>query len=149
MSLQGSPDFGRSQPAAAPPFKPTWRWISNTSKNGACGWTCEFSLRRSQWFFKGPVCDRSVEGMSTLSVDRLRAAGSTGEFAAHVVLAPIQALLAAPTTLFLVAFTVFLFRPPDLDFYSIDRIAFCLLMFVVFLRVSTLRQSLSTWGGLA
>ena len=67
----------------------------------------------------------------------------------HVVLAPIEALLAAPAALFLVALTVFLFRPPDLDFYSIDRIVFCLLIFVVLLRLSTLRQSLSTWGGLA
>src|SRR5450432_3790362 len=47
---------------------------------------------------------------------------------------PLHALVAAPALLFLATLTIMLFRPPDLQFYWLDRIAFLLLLFVVFLR---------------
>ncbi|MGH9547669.1 MAG: O-antigen ligase family protein [Terriglobales bacterium] len=54
---------------------------------------------------------------------------------------PLHALIAAPAVLFLTTLTVMLFRPPDLQFYWLDRIAFLLLLFVVGLRVLVLRRS--------
>jgi O-antigen ligase len=53
---------------------------------------------------------------------------------------PLHALVAAPAVLFLATLTIMLFRPPDLQFYWLDRIAFLLLLFVVFLRVLALRR---------
>lgn len=47
-----------------------------------------------------------------------------------------------PAWLFLAALTAMLFRPPEMKFYSLDRIAFGLLVFVVLLRALVLRQSL-------
>jgi O-antigen ligase len=59
-----------------------------------------------------------------------------------VVLAarPLHALMAAPSLLFLVTLAVMLFRPPDLQFYSLDRVAFALLVFIVLLRALLLRH---------
>jgi len=48
----------------------------------------------------------------------------------------------APVLLFLLTLAVMLFRPPDLDVYPVDRIAFCLLVFIVLLRALALRQPL-------
>ena len=59
-----------------------------------------------------------------------------------IVAAPLQALMNAPVLLFLLTLTVMLFRPPDLDVHSVDRIAFCLLVFIVLLRALALRQPL-------
>jgi O-antigen ligase len=56
---------------------------------------------------------------------------------------PLHALMAAPALLFLATLAVMLFRPPDLQFYWVDRIAFLLLVFVVLLRALLLRQSLT------
>ena len=53
---------------------------------------------------------------------------------------PVHALVAAPALLFLATLTVMLFRPPDIQFYWLDRIAFLLLLFVVLLRALVLRQ---------
>ena len=53
---------------------------------------------------------------------------------------PLHALVAAPAILFLTTLTVMLFRPPDLQFYSLDRVAFLLLLFVVLLRALGLRR---------
>ncbi|MGH9503532.1 MAG: O-antigen ligase family protein [Terriglobales bacterium] len=52
---------------------------------------------------------------------------------------PLHALVAAPAMLFLATLTAMLFRPPDMQFYWLDRIAFLLLLFVVALRVLALR----------
>ncbi len=52
---------------------------------------------------------------------------------------PLHALVAAPAIVFLASLTVMLFRPPDLSFYWLDRIALLLLMFVALLRVLVLR----------
>jgi putative inorganic carbon (hco3(-)) transporter len=59
-----------------------------------------------------------------------------------IVAAPLQALMSAPVLLFLLTLAVMLFRPPDLDVHSVDRIAFCLLVFIVLLRALALRQPL-------
>lgn len=53
---------------------------------------------------------------------------------------PLHALVAAPAILFLATLAVMLFRPPDLQFYWLDRVAFLLLLFVVMLRVVALRR---------
>ncbi len=55
-------------------------------------------------------------------------------------LRPLHALVAAPSILFLITLAVLLFRPPDLQFYWLDRIAFLLLLFVVMLRALALRR---------
>ena len=74
--------------------------------------------------------------------------------AAVAAVRPLHALLAAPSLLFLTTLAIMLFRPPDLQFYSLDRVAFGLLVFVVLLRVLVLQQSLRvtdpvTWPMLA
>ena len=55
---------------------------------------------------------------------------------------PLHALVAAPAILFLATLAIMLFRPPDLQFYWLDRVAFLLLLFVVLLRVLVLRRRL-------
>jgi O-antigen ligase len=56
---------------------------------------------------------------------------------------PLHALLAAPSLLCLATLTVMLFRPPDVPFCWLDRIAFFLLLFVVALRALVLRRPAS------
>jgi O-antigen ligase len=67
---------------------------------------------------------------------------------------PLQALIAAPSLLFLVTLALMLFHPPDFHFHGLDRIAFGLLILVVLLRACVLRQPLrlggsATWPMLA
>ena len=62
--------------------------------------------------------------------------------ASRVVLRPLQALIAAPTLLFLAALTAMLLRHPDVAFYEIDRVAFGLLVVGVLGRAVVLRQRL-------
>ena len=62
--------------------------------------------------------------------------------AGQVLLRPLQALMAAPTLLFLAALTAMLLRHPDVAFYEIDRVAFCLLVVGVAGRTVVLRQRL-------
>jgi len=60
-----------------------------------------------------------------------RRGGLAEEFilrAAQALLHPVRALLAVPSVLFLAALTAMLLRPPDVDFYEIDRVAFGLLV---------------------
>ena len=62
----------------------------------------------------------------------------------HVILAtarPLQVLLAAPSAVFITALAIMLFRPPDLQFYSLDRVALFGLIFVVLLRTLVSQQS--------
>jgi hypothetical protein len=71
--------------------------------------------------------------------------GIGGDFlvwAAKVVLRPMQALMAAPSLLFLAALTAMLLRHPDVAFYEIDRVAFGLLLAGVVGRAMVLRQRL-------
>jgi O-antigen ligase len=65
---------------------------------------------------------------------------SLGHSAVVTAFRPLQALMAAPSMLFLATLAVMLFRPPDLQFYWADRIAFALLIFVVVLRTLLLRR---------
>jgi O-antigen ligase len=62
--------------------------------------------------------------------------------AARIVLRPMQALMAAPSLLFLTALTAMLLRHPDVSFYEIDRVAFGLLVVGVVGRAIVLRQRL-------
>jgi putative inorganic carbon (HCO3(-)) transporter len=61
----------------------------------------------------------------------------------------IQVLTAAPTALFLIAFTAMLLRPPDVAFYEADRVAFALLVLSVAARLLLVGEHLilhrATW----
>lgn len=57
------------------------------------------------------------------------------------VIRPVQVLVSNPVPVFLVMLTAMLFRPPDLKLYSLDRIAFGLLVAVVILRMLLLQQT--------
>jgi O-antigen ligase len=61
---------------------------------------------------------------------------------------PLHALMAAPALLFLFTMTVMLFRPADYHFHSYDRFAFVLLIFVVLLRLWTMRIPIPIAGPL-
>ena len=70
--------------------------------------------------------------------------------ATQVALRPVQALLSAPTLLFLAALTTMLLRHPDVRFYEIDRVAFALLVVGVAGRAVVFRERLfvierATW----
>lgn len=54
---------------------------------------------------------------------------------------PLHALIVSPSLLFFAALAAMLFRPPDLHFYDLDRIALGLLVAIVLLRALALRQS--------
>jgi putative inorganic carbon (hco3(-)) transporter len=62
------------------------------------------------------------------------------------LLAPLEAAIKGPAALYLFTLSVFLFRPPTLEFYFVDRIAFCILVMVVGLRVLVLHQTLPRTG---
>ncbi len=68
-----------------------------------------------------------------------REAGSWGLAA---LLRPLHLLMSFPALLFLAMLTAMLFRPPDMKLYSLDRIAFVVLVLVVLLRAQVLRQPL-------
>jgi putative inorganic carbon (HCO3(-)) transporter len=72
---------------------------------------------------------------SEVAVDFLAGAG-------RIILLPLQALIAAPTLLFLAALTAMLLRHPDVAFYEIDRVALGLLVVGVVGRAVVLRQRL-------
>ena len=70
----------------------------------------------------------------------VRTSRAVGVRTALACIRPLQWLMAAPALLFLVTLTAMLFRPPDLHFYAVDRIAFAALVFIVLLRVLITRQ---------
>jgi O-antigen ligase len=74
-------------------------------------------------------------------------AGELRQWTVLTAFRPLHALMSAPSFLFLVTLTVMLFRPPDVQLYWLDRIAFLLLVFVVLLRIAVLQQSLHVVGG--
>jgi putative inorganic carbon (hco3(-)) transporter len=55
---------------------------------------------------------------------------------------PFCTLLRIPSLLYLAMFTVFLFRPPDLELHQLDRIAFAVLFIILLMRASVLKQKL-------
>jgi putative inorganic carbon (HCO3(-)) transporter len=68
----------------------------------------------------------------------------------RVGLRPLHAMMMAPSALFLGALAAMLFRPPDVPFYEIDRVAFILLVLGVMGRAAVTRQKLlvverATW----
>jgi O-antigen ligase len=80
--------------------------------------------------------------MESISV-RPTLAGIGDDFSVWTVKAvfrPVQALMAAPTLLFLAALTAMLLRHPDVAFYEIDRVAFVLLVVGVAGRATVHRQ---------
>ncbi|PYX36264.1 MAG: hypothetical protein DMG81_16445, partial [Acidobacteria bacterium] len=64
-----------------------------------------------------------------------------------VALVPLWALMSVPVPLFLLTLTVMLFRPPCMDCYPVDRIAFSVLVLVSCLRALAVRRSLRLQGG--
>ena len=60
-------------------------------------------------------------------------------------LRPLHFLVTQPSLIFLLTLAAMLFRPPDVAFYSLDRIAFALLACVVVTRALLLQQSLPTF----
>ena len=69
---------------------------------------------------------------------------------AAIALRPLHALMAAPSLLFLAALTAMLMRPPTVEFYEIDRVAFAVLVVSVVARAVVQRQPLlamerATW----
>jgi O-antigen ligase len=91
--------------------------------------------------------------MASASTGLVRPAAWAGEAAGTVLqmwLRLLQALIAAPTLLFLAALTAMLLRHPDVPFYEIDRVAFVLLVLGVAGRAVVMRQKLvvverATW----
>jgi O-antigen ligase len=75
-------------------------------------------------------------------------ASNRGWSAFSLLLRPLQLGLAFPSVLYLAAMTVFLFRPPDLDFYHADRIVFGVLVFFVAVRSLALREKIPFIAGL-
>lgn len=65
------------------------------------------------------------------------------------ILRPLHLGLAFPSLLYLAAMTVFLFRPPGLPSFYVDRIAFAALVFFVALRTLALRQRIPFIAGLS
>ena len=78
----------------------------------------------------------------SLRAERPEVGADLVALAGQVVLRPLQALMAAPTLLFLAALTAMLLRPPDVAFYEIDRVAFGLLVVGVVGRAVVMRQRL-------
>ncbi len=68
---------------------------------------------------------------------------------AGLLLRPLHFGLAFPSILYMVAMTVFLFRPPDLFSFYADRIAFGILVFFIALRTMALRDRIPFFGGLS
>ena len=63
-----------------------------------------------------------------------------------LALRPLHFLISAPWVVLLFALAAMLLRPPNLEFYFLDRIALVVLIFVVLLRALLLRQSLWIHG---
>jgi O-antigen ligase len=68
---------------------------------------------------------------------------------AGLLLRPLHLGLAFPSVLYTAALAVFLFRPPDIFSFYVDRIAFGLLVFFVALRAMALRDKIPFFAGLS
>jgi O-antigen ligase len=78
--------------------------------------------------------------MATTGQITLRSSAALAHWSVITASRPLHALVAAPEVVFLATLVVMLFRPPDLEFYWLDRIAFLFLVFVVLLRALALRR---------
>ncbi len=65
---------------------------------------------------------------------------SVSEAIVLCLLRPFHVLLVAPSLLYLFAMAVMLFRPPDVQFYSLDRVALLVVLAAVVLRTLSLKQ---------
>jgi O-antigen ligase len=81
--------------------------------------------------------------MSSAVVHRRLLPRDAGWSAVAVLFTALQALLIAPSLLFLATLAAMLLRAPDLDFFCLDRLALGLLVLSVLLRAVVLRQSLA------
>ena len=68
---------------------------------------------------------------------------------AGLLLRPLHLALAFPSVLYVLAMTVFLFRPPDLFSFYADRIAFVVLVFFVSVRAMALRERVPFFPGIS
>lgn len=71
---------------------------------------------------------------------------SPSVWVASAALRPIHLLILHPVPLYLLVLTAMLFRPPDLEFYGIDRIAFVLLIVATVMRTVVTRPALHFSG---
>ena len=78
----------------------------------------------------------------TLCLAKAKPRGPTEAMVLAAALRPLQALIAAPSLLFLATLTLMLFRPANLGLLPIDRIAFVLLACGVLIRILLLHQEL-------
>jgi putative inorganic carbon (hco3(-)) transporter len=74
---------------------------------------------------------------------------SSGWLVLGLFLRSLRLGMAFPSVLYLATLTIFLFRPPDLDLYHADRIAFGVLLFLVTLRMLALREKIPFVPGLS
>lgn len=81
----------------------------------------------------------------TFPSERRFAPAAMAGWAIQAILNPMQALIAFPSYLFLLALTAMLLRHPDVAFYEIDRIAFGVLVIAVVGRALVTRQRLFVW----
>lgn len=68
---------------------------------------------------------------------------------AGIGLRPLHLALAFPSVLYIAVMTVFLFRPPDLYSFYVDRVAFAALMFFIALRALALRDRIPFFAGIS
>src|SRR4051794_36535081 len=68
------------------------------------------------------------------------------EFTAALACRPLHWMVSAPQFLFSGTLALMLFRPPNVEFYSLDRIALGVLIFAILLRSFLLRESLAVVG---
>jgi len=69
--------------------------------------------------------------------------------AASLLLRPLHLALAFPSVLYVLAMTVFLFRPPDLFSFYADRFAFVVLVFFVSIRAMALGERVPFFAGIS
>ncbi|MGA9039567.1 MAG: O-antigen ligase family protein [Terriglobales bacterium] len=94
---------------------------------------------------KNPPIDLGEAGLARRVSPRTWATEAT-QWSTVTALRPLHALMVSPSLIFLGTLTIMLFRPPDVQFYSLDRVALLLLVFVVLLRAMALRKSLWVAG---
>ncbi len=89
---------------------------------------------------RDPAGKRRLKMASTEQLTLRNSLPALGHWTVVAALRPLHALMTAPAILFLATLTIMLFRPPDLQFYWLDRIAFLVLLFIVMLRALVLRR---------
>jgi hypothetical protein len=91
------------------------------------------------------VRERGVMSMSEGGIVSARRWEGIATAGARTALRPLQLLVSAPVFLFLAALTAMLMRPPELEGFAIDRVAFALLVVGVLARSLVFRQQVFTF----